>query len=497
MVERNDGGGHVAVIDIGSNSIRLVVYEALSRAPLPRFNEKSLCGLGRSLSTTGLIDDQAADCALNAVHRFGAIAQAMACGTIDLIATEALRRAANGGELLAKLEKVAGRTIRVLSGAEEAYLAARGVSAGFYQPSGVVGDLGGGSLDVAEVNGHKVGDRRESMPIGTLNATAILQNSTNSPKRAVDAIIAGQLDAFMPPKAFYLVGGSWRALARIHMAQAGCILDVPHGYTMEAQALRKFAKSVWRMESDGLVCLPALSSRRLPHIAGAALVLDRVLKKLNPERVIVSSLGLREGWLFDRLPVSIQEQDPLIEGAKSLGRSGARVPEFADALVRWTDDLFSDESPSDRRLRLAVCELSDVAWGDHRSVQAQLGMTRILQFPFVGIDHPGRAFLAASIHARYGGDSDDPILAGLSQLTSKARLQRAEILGRAILTGHRISGSVPELLNKARLKIEADAVVVEVEDMVDAADSDAVRNRLRQLAKAIGVRGTDMRIGTS
>lgn len=492
MAQAGVKSGHVAVIDIGSNSVRLVVYERLSRAPLPRFNEKSLCGLGRELRQTGRIDETAAACAVNAVHRFCQIALAMDCDRIDLLATEALRRASNGSQVLAQLEEAAGRTVRILGGLEEAYFAARGVSAGFFEPKGLVGDLGGGSLDVAEVNGHEVSTRRESMPVGSLHATAIL--AEDQPKKAIDNLIGGPLASFMPPQNFYLVGGSWRVLARIHMAQNKVPIDLPHGYTVDAAEMRRFAKSIWRMERDELVKLPSLSNRRLPHVQGAALVLDRVLKQVNADKVTISSLGLREGWLFELLPVEVQALDPLVEGARAFGRPRARVPEFAQALARWTDELFVDEATPERRLREAVCELTDIAWADHRSVQAQLGMRRILQFPFVGIDHPGRAFMAACIHSRYGGDPNDPALTILAGLTTPARLQRAQILGRAMLTGHRISGSVPALLARTKLRIDSDAVVIEVDDARDAADSDAVRNRLKLLAKAIGISGASLEV---
>lgn len=488
--------GHVAVIDIGSNSIRLVVYDKLSRAPLPRFNEKSLCGLGRNLSETGEIASEAFDCAHNAVHRFFSIARAMGSERVDLIATEAVRRATNGADLVEAMQSITDRPVRILAGEEEAYFSARGVAAGFFEPRGLVGDLGGGSLDVAELNDKTIGDIRVSLPIGSLRSTALLEGKEEHPKRAVDEIIADKLGAYLPPPNFYLVGGSWRAIGAAHMAAQDAPLKFIHGYSVEGRELRRFAKSLWRMDQNEISTMPGLSNRRSPQIRGAALVLDRALKRIQPERVVFSALGLREGWLFEQLSDEQRAIDPLIDAARSFGRPNARVPEFDDALIRWTDKLFRNEGQADRRLRWAACMLSDIAWADHRDVQARMCFDRLLRFPFITVDHADRAFLATAVHARYSGDADAPELETAKRLLSPPRIRRAQVLGRAMLVGHRLSGSVPEILDRARLRLDSNGVAIELDGTLDVPDSDAVRTRLRQLARAIGVKGAQVETRT-
>jgi len=489
---RDADAEHVAVIDIGSNSIRLVVYDKLSRAPLPRFNEKSLCGLGRDLADTGAIPDEAFHCATSAVHRFVSIARAMGCNRVDLLATEAVRRASNGPDLVRAIEAIAESSVRLLAGDEEAYLAARGVAAGFFEPRGLVGDFGGGSLDVAELSDQTIGDIRVSLPIGSLLSTALLEGNDDNPKRAVDDIIADKLSSFLPPPNFYLVGGSWRAIGATHMATHDAPLKFIHGYSVDGGEMRRFAKSLWRMDQDHVATLPGLSNRRLPQIRGAALVLDRALKRIQPERVVFSALGLREGWLFEQLSDDQRAVDPLIDAARSFGRPNARVPEFDDALIRWTDELFANEGPADRRLRWAACMLSDIAWADHRDVQPRICFERLLRFPFITVDHADRAFLATAVHARYSGDTEDPELEPARRLLSPTRLHRAQVLGRAMLVGHRLSGSVPDILDRARLRLDTNGVAIELDGTLDVPDSDAVRSRLRQLARAIGVKGAQV-----
>ena len=343
---------HFAVIDIGSNSIRLVVYDDLSRAPFPHFNEKSLCALGAGLDQTGRLSSSAVELAVNAVRRFEAIARAMSVETVHVLATEATRRASNGAELVDAIRASTGLETRVLSGQEEATYASLGVISGFFQPKGLAGDLGGGSLEVAEIIGDRVGDRMVSMPLGALPVKAMMADGTDAAKRRIDAILDESLPPMLTDPVFYAIGGGWRALARVHIAMNNVPISVVHGYEVAAETVRALAKKVARMAPSQVAALPDVPSRRIETLPGAALVLSRVLRRLKPERVVFSVFGLREGWLYGQLDREEQYRDPLLEGAQSIGIPAARVPEFSAALARWTDDLFPGETQGDRRLRL-------------------------------------------------------------------------------------------------------------------------------------------------
>src|SRR3954468_22907898 len=483
---------HYGVIDIGSNSVRLVVYNDLSRAPLPRFNEKSLCALGTGLDRTGKLAAGPMACTVRAVHRFCAIGEAMGVNRLDIIATEAVRRASNGNQLIKAIKKRTGRDIQILSGSEEAHYATLGVISGFFRPKGLVGDMGGGSLEVAEALEDHVGERSVSLPLGALPVEAMMAELGDGAKRRIDEIMKGQLPPLLTKPIFHAVGGGWRALARAHMEAVDAPLKVAHGYDVDAGELRSFAKSVWKMAPDKLADLPGVTSRRSATIPAAALVMDRLLKNLQPERVVFSALGLREGWLYSQLTEDEQYLDPLIEGAQAFGLPAARVPDFAPALVRWTDQLFPDETEEERRLRVAACALSDIAWADHADVKAQECFRRIVHFPFIGLTHPERVFIGATLYARHGGKPDDPVIQKALTLITPSIHRRAQILGRALQLGHRFSGSVPYILDTARLRITTDAVRLEVaEGAEDIPDSEAVQARMKQLAKILGVPKTE------
>lgn len=483
---------HYAVVDIGSNSVRLVVYDQLARAPFARFNEKSLCRLAAGLDVTGELASDGFRRTVEAVRRFRAIADAMDVTRIDVLATEAVRRASNGGELVKAIRRETGLEVRILSGAEEAHHAGMGVVAGFYRPAGLVGDMGGGSLEVVEVRDDRVGEASASLPLGALPVQALLEAHGPKAKDRVDELLAGALPQTLTRPTFHAVGGSWRAFAKVLMAAEEAPVRVVHGYALEAATARSLAKRVWRLPEAKIAKLPGVPTRRAATLAAAALVLDRVLKRLAPERLVFSALGVREGWLYEQLDQAERYLDPLIEGAQAFGVPQARVARFGAALARWTEGLFPGETPAEKRLRVAACALADIGWRDHPDLQGVESFRRLLQFPFTGLDHAERAFLATAVRARYPGRLDDPRLSPAIDLLGDSARRRAEILGRTMLVGYRLSGSVPEILDRARLKIDAGTVRLEVDRAAGVPDSEVVAERLRLLAGAVGVKDTEI-----
>lgn len=483
---------HCAVIDIGSNSIRLVVYDDFSRAPFPRFNEKSFCTLGASIDAAGNLSGDAIRRTVHALRRFHAIATAMGVTRLDVIATEATRRAANGHALVDAIREATGLETRILTGIEEATYAAHGVISGFFQPKGMIGDLGGGSLEVAEVVGDRVGERMTSMPIGTLPVKAKMDQGLEVAKDWLDGILAQSLPPLLTEPAFYAIGGGWRALARVQIATANMPIRTVHGLSLPAEAARKLAKRIALMPPEAVAQLPDAPDRRIATLPAAAFVMWRLLKVLQPERVVFSAIGLREGWLYAHLDQVERYRDPLLEAAMSIGLPHARVSDFPRALADWTDGLFPGETQEDRRLRLTVCALTDIAWRDHEKVRGWDAFQRLLQFPFIGISHPERAFIATAIFARYGGTIDATVKAAVGRLLGPSGLRRAEVLGRTLLLAHRFSASVPEILSHGRVRIDTDAVRLVVTNPESVPDSDAVQARLKQLARAAGVEAADI-----
>jgi len=459
---------------------------------MPRFNEKSLCRLAEGLAESGAIAPDGFRRTVEAVRRFRAIAEAMGVARIDATGTEAIRRASNGPELAAAIKAESGLQVRILSGAEEARFATLGVISGFFRPVGTVGDMGGGSLEVAEAIDDRVGDFSVSLPLGALPVEAMLMDGLAKAKRRIDAILRRDLPRALARPTFYAVGGGWRALAKAHIEAVQAPVKVVQGYSLPASEGRRFAKAISRQSAARLAMTPGVAERRARTLPAAALLMDRVLKRLGPERLVFSALGLREGLLYSQLPRSEQYLDPLVEGAQMIGLPLARVPDFAPELVSWTANLLSNEVPGQTRLRVAVCALSDIAWRDPPDLRAEESFRRLLQFPFIGVSHPERAFIAAAIHARYAGRPDAPWLGPALRLLSLEERRRARILGRAILLAYRFSGGVPAVLASARMQFKPDLVRLEVAAAARAPDSEVVSQRLKMLAKAVGVRRSEV-----
>jgi exopolyphosphatase/guanosine-5'-triphosphate,3'-diphosphate pyrophosphatase len=445
------GNGRIGVIDIGSNSIRLVVFERLERAPVALFNEKVMCGLGRRLEETGKLDADAIQRALANLNRFTALAASMQVERLEALATAAVRDAKNGPEFIRDVARVCKLQARVLDGAEEARLSAMGVLSAEPNADGAMGDLGGGSLELVDLKGGQIG-RHATLPLGPLRMIQGADPSRRRLKEAVEKHLE-TLDwlGAVQGRNFYPVGGAWRALARVHMEQTGHPLHVIHDYELRWDDAEEFLQLVSRLSPNSLSKMYGVSRRRhetLPYAALLMLVLARAMK---PKRIVFSAFGLREGWLFDLLPPEERARDPLLAAAADHAREVGRFGEDGMILADWMAALFPDEPAPLARLRRAACLYADISWLDHPDYRAEHGFNRALRSPVVGIDHPGRAYLAAAIFSRYGGDRDAPQVAMVRKLLSRDALRQAWLAGLAMRLGLTLTGGTPTLLRGSRL----------------------------------------------
>lgn len=490
-------GRPIGIIDIGSNSVRLVVYEGLSRAPTPIFNEKVMCGLGKKVASTGRLGDEAVEKAIAAVARFRLLCRMMNVGTVRVLATAAARDASNGALFIARATEAAGVPIDVISGQREAQLAAQGVIAGFHRPDGVVGDLGGGSLELTSLHGNRIAGG-VSLQIGGLALMDRAEGSLPKAQRIVRASFEGvrQIEA-MNDRVFYAVGGTWRALAKLHMRQRGYPLDVMHGYTLSARDASDFARIVERADAEALAAIEAVSQARRPLLAYGALVLEELIRRGKPRHVVISALGVREGLLHEMLPEDTRRLDPLLVAARDLNVLRSRSPRHGEDLIVWTDRFFTsagfDETVDERRLRHAACLLADIGWRAHPDYRGEQSFNIIANAAFVGVDHPGRAFLAMSVFYRHVGLADELLASSIRELPSARLTDRARILGAAMRVAYLISASMPDVLPRIPLRCEHGKLVLELPPDLAALGNERVQNRLRQLARLVG---REPRIGT-
>ena len=476
----------VGIIDIGSNSVRLVVYQGLYRVPVAMFNEKVMAGLGRGLASNGRLGKGAMDTAVAALARFRALAEAMAVERLRVVATAAVREASNAGEFLARVQRECGLEVEIISGAEEARGAALGVIAGIPMADGVVGDLGGGSLELVRVQGGQTHEQI-SLPIGALRLEAVRRAKSRALapfiKKALDRVGWADTARGLP---FYMVGGSWRALAQVHMHLHDHPLPIVHQYEMPVEAAASLVRTLARIAPEQLRQVPFLSTSRLPSLPGAAMLLAATLKRLGASTVVASGFGLREGLLYAQLPPEMQALDPLVTAARMEGARQGRFPEHGDMLFEWMDGLFGGGEPEpQRRLRLAACLLSDIAWRAHPDFRAERGVDAALHGNWVAVTAPERAALAAALHYCFGGRSDAPVLAVLARLAPADLLARARCWGLALRLGQRLTGGTAVALASSRLLRIEGSLELRVADK--ALLGDAVQRRLRLLGQAMGL----------
>ncbi|MFZ3482345.1 Ppx/GppA family phosphatase [Sphingomonas sp. 3-13AW] len=475
---------HTAIIDIGSNSVRLVVYSGPLRLPSVVFNEKVLAGLGGSLSRTGSIDRTAMSMAATAIARFAWLTREMKVSEVRTVATAAVRDASNGSELIA-LAAAEGLEVEVLPGEAEAIGAGYGVLSAFPDADGIVGDLGGGSLELVRVSRGEVRERT-SFPLGVLRIAAIRDKGKGALERHVtEALKESGWTAQGKGLPFYLVGGSWRALTQFDMHLTEYPLPIVNGYAMSRERIRTLANVVATATKQELKAVPNLSSGRIPTLAGAAVLLSSVLDELGCERTVTSSFGLREGLLYQALSPEARRQDPLLAAARAEAHLLSRFEEHGDLLNRWIAALFPDELPERARLRHTACLLADVGWHANPDFRAERGVEIALHGQWVGIDAEGRAMVAQALHTALGGGNDTP--APLATLAHSATLDTARRWGLAIRLGQRLSGGVAAPLERTRLEQTDDAIRLRYSPADAALYGEAVQKRHRALANAFGL----------
>lgn len=478
----------IAVIDIGSNSIRLVVYDGLHRAPVPLFNEKIMCGLGRTVEKTGRLNPEGVTLALDNIARFSRLIDGMDVSRTDVLATAAVRDAADGAEFVEAVNARTGLIVRTIAGEEEARLSAMGVLSGTPGADGLVGDLGGGSLELVGLERGAIGPQ-VTMPLGPLRLVESCGGKLAAATRTIDQHLqALPWLAECKGRPFYPVGGSWRALAKLHMEQVNHPLHVIHHYTVGGAQLRDFAGEISRLNRSALDKISGVSRRRSDTLPLAALVLERLLATVEPSEVVFSAYGLREGLLFDMLGAQEQREDPLISACAGLARRIGRFDQ-GEIITNWTASLFAGEDEASARLRRASCLLSDLGWSEHPDYRAEHAYMRILRMPFAGIDHGERAFLALVAYARYGGRIEDPMVAVARGLVQEGRAAKAAILGLALRLAQTLTGGVAALLQRTSLSIDEEALVLCVPEDARVLVGDTVQRRLDAVAKGLNRRG--------
>ena len=476
-----------AVVDLGSNSVRLVVFEGRGRNPIAIFNEKAVLRLGRGLETSGRLNDEGVAQALQVMQRYFAIARAMHADPFEVLATAAVRDARNGPEFVGLLhDRMPGVPIRILTGEEEAELAAAGVLCGIPAAAGVLADIGGGSLEVVRLDR---GQRRQAqtLKLGVIRLSERARNDADRARQIAEADLAT-----VPWLAegeggdLYAVGGAWRALARMHIVRTRYPLSMVHHYTVARDEMREFTTLIAESSRRALERMPGVPRRRVDDLPYAAVVLRRLLRETGARRVVFSANGLREGWYMRLLDDAARAEDPLISAGHDYAHRFSRDLGLPAALIAWTDPLFPGEPATFRRLREAACWMSDIGSHDHPEYRPEQAFLRILRQPGIGLDHHARAFLGVTLAIRYEAEPDAAFLSPARNLLSPADQRQAEILGHALRLAYTLSAGTTALLAGTRL-VAGRTLTLRLTEGSGVFEGESVTRRLQRLAAILAV----------
>lgn len=474
----------VGVVDVGSNSVRMVVFDGAARSPAYFYNEKIMCGLGKGLAETGRLNPEGKVRALAALKRFSLLAEGMGAAPLSVVATAATRESEDGPDFQAEVERETGLKLHVIDGDEEARLSAQGVLLGWPEAKGIVCDIGGNSMELARIGEGKVG-KRVSTQLGPFRLQQVLGGPE---KRAalIDRVLKtaqGQIKS--EGERFYLVGGSWRVIARLDMERRNYPLTVLHEYRMQVKHLLDTLDWIAANDLTMLRARTGTSAERMELVPLACEVLRGIIKTFKPSEIDVSSYGIREGLLYEQMPEKLRSRDPLIEAARAAEIASARIPGTGKKMYDFLTPLFKSASHERQRLIKAACLLHDTTWRAHPDYRADVCFDNATRANLGGLDHPGRVFLGLALLHRYKNSRSGSRLEPLFRLLSDEDMQDAEVLGKAMRFGAMFAAGDPAQAGSLAWKPKKRVVELTLTPMGVGLYGEVARARFASLAQAL------------
>ncbi|WBU63113.1 Ppx/GppA family phosphatase [Paracoccus aerodenitrificans] len=479
----------VGVVDVGSNSIRMVIFDGAARSPAYFYNEKVMAGLGKDMSTTGMLNPEGVERAEAALHRFAAIAAGMKVRPMTAVATAAVRDAKDGPEFRKRIEKETGLKLNVIDGEEEARLSAQGVLLGWPAAEGLVCDIGGNSMELAVLDGKGQVGKRATSQLGPFRLQQVKGGEAGLRKhiRKVMEELAQKVGT--DHDRIYLVGGSWRAIARLDMERTGYLMTVLHEYQMTPKAVEDTVGWIADSDLQALRSRVGVSNSRMELVPLASLVLRQLVETFQPKELAVSSYGIREGLLYEHMSASLRARDPLLESAKFTEKQMARMPGFGKKLFQFLLPLFEDVPPERMRLIRAACLLHDTSWRTHPDYRADACFDNVTRANMAALSHPERVFLGVALVHRYKNSRSGAAMAPMFAMLSDEELNDAEVLGKAMRFGAMFAVKDPAEAGELKLSKKKDRLELSLTKTGRALFGEVAEARFQSLCKALGVEG--------
>ena len=475
---------NLAVIDIGSNSVRLVIYEIFKSTFTRVYNEKVLAGLGKDLKRTGRLNEEGKLVTLSSLRRYSVLLKAQGVENFKIVATAALRDASDAPEFIAHVLKETGFDISPLSGEQEAYTSAMGVLAGDIRSTGIAADLGGASLELVRLEngmpGHGI-----SLTLGPFSMYEgrydehLLRPAIVEKLSEVDFLVGQEL---------HLIGGAWRNLALIWQKRAAYPLRLADGYTLTIEEAAKLARWACTDGAQELLVWPRISKRRAETLPYAGLLLAELLKTLEPPQVKISAGGLREGVVKSAMLANGSNSNVLFDACQHLATGNEEGVNFGPALFRFLqtfNDTFDGafERENETRLRQAACLLVGIGKGMHPNYKAALVFEKVLYAPMPNLTHKERCYLALILHGSYSSKLSTPNNEALIYHLSEEEQGKARAFGEAMRLGVVISGRNANVLDRINLETHAEGLSLILPKELQFLHSERSRGRFERLGR--------------
>lgn len=485
-----DNKGHLtAIVDIGSNTVRLVVFHGPARVPLPIFNEKVQCRLGKGLDDTGMLNPEGVELAYETLNRFTKLVKVMEVDTVSMLATAAVREANDGPAFVQEIKNRFKCDVHVLSGEEEAKLAAYGVLSGLPDADGLLGDMGGASFDLVALD-HGTFAKHDTTALGHLR----IMNANRASISDMRAFISTKLQPLnwlseMEGRPFYAVGGSLRAVARLIMNYIDYPLHVIDNFTLGYEQAESLLNILAKLSQEALYSVPDVSRKRLETLPAAIALLQEVMETIKPSHLVFSGYSMREGEFFLSLDKTLRTQDPLIGACINLVEREGRFGQQGEEVFHWMAPLFPNESDKFKKLRHGACLLHDIAWAEHPDYRADHGLLRVLRLPVAGLSHHDRALMSACVYSRYKGDFNRRIATPLRTLLAEEDEVWTKTVGAALRLAHTLASGAPHLLEETRLEIRGGELILSLPEGEDVFLGEAVAKRVKGVGKHLNLSG--------
>jgi exopolyphosphatase / guanosine-5'-triphosphate,3'-diphosphate pyrophosphatase len=433
----------VGVVDVGSNSVRMVVFDGAARSPAYFYNEKIMAGLGLGLAETNRLNPRGKERALAALKRFALLAEGMDIEPLTIVATAAVREAEDGPDFQAQVLRETGLKMNVIDGDEEARLSAQGVLLGWPEAKGIVCDIGGNSMELARIGDGKVGKRATS-PLGPFRLQQV-EGGAKKRQAHIEGILKDLRNQLKSEgERIYLVGGSWRVIARLDMERRNYPLTVLHEYRMTPRSVLDTIDWIAANDLAMLRARTGTGAERMELVPLACEVLRELVAIFKPSEIDISAYGIREGMLYEQMPERLRARDPLIEACRATEASQGRVPGFGKKLFAFLTPIFLGADKERIRLIKAACLLHDTTWRAHPDYRAEACFDNATRANLGGLDHPGRVFLGLALLHRYKNSRAGSRLEPLFRLLNEDQMRDAEILGKAMRFGAMFAIENPE-----------------------------------------------------